>query len=76
MLLWAVIYFINALIYAVLGFTGIASTTAIIAKALFFIFLFLSVLSLTCAVFGLRAGPRNWRRRRVRFARRGVGRGP
>ncbi|MBX3192557.1 MAG: DUF1328 domain-containing protein [Labilithrix sp.] len=51
MLYWAAVFFIVALISAVLGFSGLASGAAGIAKILFFVFLVLGALSL---VFGRR----------------------
>jgi len=46
MLRWALIFFIVALMAAVLGFTGIAIAAAGVAKILFYIFVILFVLSL------------------------------
>lgn len=46
MLRWALTFLIIALIAAVLGFGGIAGTSVGIAKILFFVFLFLFVVSL------------------------------
>lgn len=46
MLWWAVIFFIVAIIAAVLGFSGIAAGAMTIAKILFFIFVVLFVISL------------------------------
>lgn len=46
MLRWALIFFVVALIAAILGFTGIALAAAGIAKVLFFIFVILLALSL------------------------------
>lgn len=46
MLRWALIFFVVALIAAVLGFTGIAFAAAGVAKILFFIFVILFALSL------------------------------
>jgi len=45
MLHYAVIFFIIAIIAAVLGFGVIAGTSAMIAKVLFIVFLILAVLS-------------------------------
>jgi uncharacterized membrane protein YtjA (UPF0391 family) len=45
MLLWAVTFFIIAIVAAVLGFTSIAGSAVEIAKVLFFIFLVLAVVS-------------------------------
>jgi uncharacterized membrane protein YtjA (UPF0391 family) len=45
MLSWALTFFILAIIAGVLGFTGIASATAGIAKLLFVVFLILFVAS-------------------------------
>jgi uncharacterized membrane protein YtjA (UPF0391 family) len=46
MLRWSLIFFIVSLVAAALGFTGIASSAAEIAKVLFYIFLFLFLFSL------------------------------
>jgi uncharacterized membrane protein YtjA (UPF0391 family) len=46
MLNWALTFLVVALIAAVLGFGGLASTAAGIAKVLFFVFLVLFVVSL------------------------------
>ena len=46
MLRWALIFFMVALLAAVLGFTGIALAAAGIAKILFYIFVILFALSL------------------------------
>jgi uncharacterized membrane protein YtjA (UPF0391 family) len=51
MLYWAAVFFIIALVSAVLGFGGIAAGAAGIAKILFFVFLVLGALSL---IFGRR----------------------
>lgn len=51
MLYWAAVFFVIALIGAVLGFSGIAAGAAGIAKILFFVFLVLGALSL---IFGRR----------------------
>lgn len=51
MLYWAAVFFIIALVGAVLGFSGIATGAAGIAKILFFVFLVLGALSL---IFGRR----------------------
>ena len=52
MLYWAAVFFVIALISAVLGFGGLASGAAGIAKVLFFVFLVLGALSM---LFGRRA---------------------
>lgn len=52
MLYYAAVFFVIALVGAVLGFSGIASASAGIAKILFFVFLVLGALSL---LFGHRA---------------------
>ena len=44
MLKWAVIFLVIALVAALLGFTGIATAAAGIAKFLFFLFLALCVI--------------------------------
>jgi uncharacterized membrane protein YtjA (UPF0391 family) len=50
MLMWAVTFFVIAIIAAVFGFGGIAAGATSIAKILFFLFLLLFVISL---IFGL-----------------------
>jgi len=46
MLYWALVFFVVALLAAVLGFTGIAFAAAGVAKILFFVFLVLFLVSL------------------------------
>lgn len=46
MLGWAIMFFILAVIAAILGFGGIAASMAWIAKILFFVFLALFVISM------------------------------
>lgn len=46
MLRWSIIFFVVALIAAILGFGGIAGTAVGIAKIFFFVFLVLFVVSL------------------------------
>lgn len=46
MLYWALVFFVVALIAALLGFTGIAVAAAGVSKILFFIFLVLFLVSL------------------------------
>jgi len=46
MLRWALVFFIVALVAAVLGFTGIAVAAAGIAKILFFLFVALFLITL------------------------------
>jgi uncharacterized membrane protein YtjA (UPF0391 family) len=46
MLYWTAVFFIIALVSAVLGFGGIASGAAGIAKLLFFVFLILGAISI------------------------------
>ena len=55
MLYWALVFFVVAIIAAVFGFGGIASTAMGIAKVLFFIFV---VLFLVFLVMGLISGRR------------------
>jgi uncharacterized membrane protein YtjA (UPF0391 family) len=45
MLRWAVVFFIIAIVAAVLGFGGIASSAAGIAKILFIIFLVIAIIA-------------------------------
>jgi uncharacterized membrane protein YtjA (UPF0391 family) len=52
MLYWALMFFVVALIAAVLGFTGIAIAAAGVAKILFVIFLALFVISLVAHLLG------------------------
>jgi uncharacterized membrane protein YtjA (UPF0391 family) len=54
MLYWAAVFFVIALVAAVLGFGGVASGAAGVAKILFFVFLVLGALSL---IFGRRRVP-------------------
>jgi len=51
MLYWTAVFFVIALVSAVLGFSGIAAGAAGIAKILFFVFLVLGAMSL---IFGRR----------------------
>ena len=46
MLRWVITFFVIAIIAGLLGFTNIAGDLAYIAKVLFFIFLFLLLISL------------------------------
>jgi len=46
MLRWALIFFVVALMAAVLGFTGIAVAAAGVAKVLFFLFVILFLVTL------------------------------
>ena len=55
MLRWALAFLVLALVAAFFGFGGIASTSAGIAKILFYVFLIALVVSL---IFGLSAGKR------------------
>lgn len=55
MLYWAAVFFVIALMAAVLGFGGLAAGAAEIGKILFFVFLVLFVISLIFG--GLRRGP-------------------
>lgn len=57
MLRWALIFFVVALIAAALGFGGIASGMAGIAKILFYLFLILFVISLVMGLVRGRGGP-------------------
>jgi len=43
MLVWAIVFFILAVVFAALGFGGLAGAAALIAKILFFVFLVLLV---------------------------------
>lgn len=57
MLGWAVTFFIVAIIAAIFGFGGIAAGAVSIAKALFFIFLVLFVISLVMHMIRGRTPP-------------------
>ena len=50
MLRWAAIFFVIAIVAAILGFSGIAAGAAEIAKILFFVFLLVFVVTLIIAV--------------------------
>ena len=54
MLYWAAVFFVIALIAAVLGFGGIAAGAAGIAKILFFGFIILAAISLISGLFSTR----------------------
>ena len=56
MLRWALAFFVLALVAALFGFGGLAATSAGIAKALFYVFLIVFLVSL---VFGLTASRRS-----------------
>lgn len=56
MLRWAVVFFVLAIVAAVLGFTTIAGAAIAIAKILFFIFLVLFIVALIMGMMG-RRGP-------------------
>lgn len=51
MLRWAVIFLIIALVAALFGFGGVASTAVGIAKILFFVFIVLFIISLVIGGF-------------------------
>jgi len=51
LLKWAVIFLVIALIAGALGFTGVYAAAASIAKILFYIFLFLFVVTLLAGLF-------------------------
>lgn len=50
MLYWALIFLLVAIVAAAFGFTGIAETSAGIAKILFFIFVILFVIAMIASV--------------------------
>ena len=50
MLYWAAVFFIIAIVSAMFGFGGIASTAGSMAKILFYLFLVLFVVSLVLGV--------------------------
>jgi len=52
MLYWAAVFFVIAVVAALLGFGGIAVGAAYIAKLLFFLFLVLFVIALIAGLFG------------------------
>ena len=51
MLKWAAIFFLISILAGVLGFTGIASGAASIAKILFFLFLVVAAVFVVAALF-------------------------
>lgn len=54
MLYWAAVFFVIALISAVLGFGGIAAGAAEIAKILFFVFLIVFAVTFIIGLFNRR----------------------
>jgi uncharacterized membrane protein YtjA (UPF0391 family) len=54
MLYWAAVFFVIAIVAAILGFGGLAAGASSIAQILFGIFLLVAIVSL---VFGLRRRP-------------------
>ncbi len=54
---WALTFLILAVIAAIFGFGGIASTSAGIAQTLFFVFLVLFAISILFRLLGRRAPP-------------------
>jgi uncharacterized membrane protein YtjA (UPF0391 family) len=46
MLYWSLVFFLVAVLAAIFGFTGIAAGAAIFSRALFFIFLFVFLVTL------------------------------
>jgi uncharacterized membrane protein YtjA (UPF0391 family) len=52
MLRWALVFLVVAIIAALLGFGGIASASAGIAKTLFFVFLIIFVVMLALGLIG------------------------
>ncbi|MEA2781950.1 MAG: hypothetical protein QOK29_3494 [Rhodospirillaceae bacterium] len=57
MLYWAAVFFVIAIIAAVLGFGGVAASATGIAQILFYIFLVLFVVSLVVSVMRRRPPP-------------------
>ena len=57
MLRWAIIFLIIAIIAAVFGFGGIATTAGSMAQILFYIFVVLFVISLLFGLLGGRTPP-------------------
>lgn len=55
MLYWALVFFVVALVAAILGFGGIAGAAIGIAKILFFVFLVLFLISLVVGLGGRRS---------------------
>ena len=56
MLRWALAFFVLAIVAAMFSFSGLAATSAGVAKSLFYVFLIVFVVSL---VFGLTAARRS-----------------
>ena len=52
MLGWAIVFFILAVVFAALGFGGLAGAAALIAKILFFVFLVLLLVWVIRALAG------------------------
>ena len=59
MLYWAAVFFVIAIVAAILGFGGIAAGAVSIAKVLFFVFMVVFLLSLFVGVRGRRSGRRD-----------------
>jgi len=57
MLRWAMGFLVLALIAAILGFGGLASTSAGIAKTLFIVFLIIAAVTFLFGTFGARKTP-------------------
>lgn len=57
MLYWALVFFILSMVAAIFGFGGIASTTAEMAKVLFYIGLALFIITGVAGLFGRRRNP-------------------
>ena len=57
MLYWALVFFVVAIVAAVFGFGGIASTAAGIAQILFYIFIAIFVISLIMGLVRGKGGP-------------------
>jgi len=56
MLYWAAVFFVIALVAALLGFTGIAGAAFFVAEILFYIFLVLFIVALVMGLMS-RRGP-------------------
>ncbi len=57
MLYWSAVFFVIAIVAAILGFGGITIISVEIAKILFFIFVVLFIVSLIGGLFGSRRPP-------------------
>ncbi|MHB1948015.1 MAG: DUF1328 domain-containing protein [Gammaproteobacteria bacterium] len=60
MLQWALIFFIISIVAAIFGFTGVAATTATIAKVIFIVYVSLFVITLILYFTKIRLSMLGW----------------